>query len=196
MDEILPMLLFGCASALTPGPNNFMMLNSGLNFGIKKSMPHYLGICLGFPLMVIVVAAGFGTLFLKYSWIKQVLKVVGSAYILYLAWCIASSLSKPKDETRAKPFSFLQACIFQWVNPKAWLMITCAISLFSPSENQFTDALMLSFLFFVTCLPCLGVWLVGGTFLQKILKNEKQQKIFNLLMALCLVASIWMILID
>jgi threonine/homoserine/homoserine lactone efflux protein len=196
MNDIVPMLMFGVASTLTPGPNNFMMMNSGLNFGVKRSMPHFFGVCIGFPIMVMIVALGFGTIFLKYLWIKQLLKFVGSAYILYLAWCIVSTIAKPKENTVAKPFSFLQACVFQWVNPKAWLMTIGAISIFSNSDSQFQDAITLSTIFLCTCLPCLGVWLIGGTFLQKILKNEKQQKIFNIIMALCLVASIGMILID
>lgn len=196
MGDLIPVLMFSIAATLTPGPNNFMMLNSGLNFGLKRSLPHYLGICLGFPIMVLMVTLGFGAIFLKYVWLKQLLKIVGSAYILYLAWCIVSTLAEPKEGARAKPFSFLQAIIFQWVNPKAWMMAIGAISIFSTTENHFGNAISISAMFFLACAPCLGLWLVGGTFLQKILKNAKHQRWFNLAMAICLVASIGMMVIE
>lgn len=196
MSDLIPILMFSIAATLTPGPNNFMIMNSGLNFGLKRSLPHYLGICFGFPIMVLIVALGFGAIFLKYFWLKQLLKVVGSAYILYLAWCIVSTLAQPKDGAAAKPFSFLQALLFQWVNPKAWMMAIGAISIFSTTENHFHNAFAISTVFLFVCLPCLGLWLIFGTFLQKILKNEKHQKRFNMAMAICLVASIGMMVIE
>jgi threonine/homoserine/homoserine lactone efflux protein len=195
MTDLLPIVLFSAANGLTPGPNNFMIMNSGLNFGLKRSMPHFWGVCLGFPLMVLLVALGMGAIFLKYAWLKDVLKIVGSAYMLYLAWCIVSAISKPK-EGHAQPLSFLQAFIFQWVNPKAWMMAIGAISIFSIAENHWHNALAISTVFLLTCLPCLSVWLLGGTYLQRVLKNERQQKWFNIGMAVCLVASIAMIIFD
>ncbi len=196
MNDVLPMFLFSAASALTPGPNNFMIMNSGLNYGLRRSMPHYWGICLGFPLMVLLIALGLGAIFLQYDWLKQILKLVGCAYMLYLAWCIVSSVTKTKDDSTAKPFSFIQAFMFQWVNPKAWLMAIGAISIFTITENAFHNALALSGIFLLACLPSLAVWLFGGAMLQKIIKNERQQKWFNGIMAACLVASIAMIFIE
>ena len=163
MNDLIPILMFSVATTLTPGPNNFMMLNSGLTFGLKRSLPHYLGICIGFPIMLLLVALGFGAVFLKYVWLKHALKVVGSAYILYLAWCIVSSLSEPKESGAAKPFSFFQALLFQWVNPKAWLIAIGAISIFSITENHFHNALAISAVFLLVCLPCMDFgWYVGG----------------------------------
>ncbi len=194
MKNFLPLFLFLISSSLTPGPNNLLVLNSGLNFGIKKSLPHFLGICLGFPMMVLILALGFGAIFIKYEWIRQSLKIVGSLYMLFLAWQIFKSSSDNTNGLHAaKPFSFLQAIIFQWVNPKAWLMGVGAISLFSLSPNYFNNAITISGLFLLTIFPCVGIWLVFGAILQNVLKNKKHQRIFNTLMAISLVASILLI---
>jgi threonine/homoserine/homoserine lactone efflux protein len=172
-------------------------MNSGMHYGIKKSMPHYMGICLGFPVMLLIVALGFGAIFTKYLWIKEILKIIGSLYMLYLAWqVIKSSIADSNGQQVGKPFSFTQAVLFQWVNPKAWLMAVGAISIFSLTANYFSNAIALSTLFFLVLIPCLAVWLVFGAVLQKILTDKKHQKIFNSVMALCLVASIALIFID
>jgi threonine/homoserine/homoserine lactone efflux protein len=174
-----------------------MLLNSGVNFGIKRSVPHYLGICLGFPTMVLMVALGFGTLFLTYTWLKDVLKVIGCLYMLYLSWRIMFAATNNNTKTNAlKPFSFLQAVCFQWINPKAWLMAISAISIFTLAVDYFHNALAISTILLLTCLPCLGIWLLFGAILQKILKQEKYQKWFNRLMGACLAISTIMIFID
>jgi len=196
MADLLPILMFSTAATFTPGPNNFMIMNSGMSFGLRRSLPHYLGICLGFPLMVLLVALGCGAIFFEYQWLKEGLKIAGSGYMLYLAWCIATSSSAPKDQREAKPFSFLQAIVFQWINPKAWMMAIGAISIFSITESHLHNALAISTIFFLVCLPCLGIWLVCGAFLQRVLKNERQQKCFNIIMALALVASIAMMFFE
>lgn len=197
MHDLLPILLFCLSSTLTPGPNNFMILNSGLVFGIKKSLPHYLGICFGFPIMVLIVAIGLGAVFLKYLWLKELLKYIGAAYMLYLAWHIAfASSTDSKTNSAAKPLGFWQALLFQWANPKAWLMAIGAISIFSITANYFNNAAVISSLFLFFCLPCVAVWMVFGAFLQKILKEEKHRRWFNITMAVCLVASIGMMMFD
>lgn len=188
--------MFSLATTLTPGPNNFMIMNSGLNHGLKKSMPHFLGICFGFPLMVLSVALGFGVLFLQYDWLKQALKIIGSLYMLYLAWCIVSTTVESHEQETTKPMSFMQALLFQWANPKAWMMAIGAISIFTIAESELHNAMAISATFFIACLPCIGLWLIGGAFLQKMIKNETQQKWFNRALALSLVASIAPMLID
>ena len=196
MNALIPLLLFCLSTTLTPGPNNFMIMNSGLKFGVQKSLPHYLGICLGFPLMVLIVALGLGDILQKYLWLKSILKIIGSAYMLYLAWHILFALADPKTSQAAKPLNFLQAALFQWANPKAWLMAIGAISVFTIASNYIYNAFIISGLFFLMCLPCIGVWLVFGASLRKYLKNEKHQRWFNIIMAACLVASIAMIIFD
>jgi len=196
MKELLPIILFMCANSITPGPNNLMLMNSGLNFGIKRSLPHYFGICLGFSAMALIIALGFGAIFLEYAWIKQILKILGAGYMLYLAWQIAFAALKVNANAVAKPLSFLQAVLFQWVNPKAWLMSIGAISIFSITANYLNNAIAISTLFLLIGLPCIGAWLLFGASLQKFLKQEKHRRWFNITMAICLAASVAMIFFE
>src|SRR4051812_31285519 len=99
MNDLIPLLLFAVSTTFTPGPNNIMIMNSGMHFGIQKSLPHYFGICIGFPAMVLMVALGLGTIFTQYIWIKHGLKILGSIYMLYLAWQILRSTSKTNSNT-------------------------------------------------------------------------------------------------
>ncbi|MBS0359378.1 MAG: LysE family translocator [Proteobacteria bacterium] len=196
MTELFPIVLFTISSSLTPGPNNFMLMSSGLHFGIKKSLPHYFGICLGFFAMVLIIALGLGAVFMESLWLKQALKILGSAYMLYLAFQILTAHTKPKAAHAAKPLSFIQAVLFQWVNPKAWLMAVGAISIFTLSDHYLTNAVLISTMFLLAFIPCGAVWLLFGKFLQKILKEDKHRLWFNVAMAICLVASIALIFFD
>lgn len=196
ISDFVPVLLFSFSSSLTPGPNNFMLMNAGLHFGVKKSLGHYFGVCFGFPLMLLIVAVGFGTVFKHYPIIEHILKIVGSAYMLYLAYKILTSHSKVQNGKVHKPLSFFQAMLFQWVNPKAWLMGVSAMSIFILNSNPLINALILSLIFFLMCLPCLAVWLVFGKALQKILKEDHHRKWFNVMMALCLAGSVALIFLE
>lgn len=196
MNDLIPFLLFAVSSAFTPGPNNFMLLNSGLHFGVKKSLPHFWGVCLGFPAMVLLVAVGLGAVFVEFEWVKQALKIIGSIYMLYLAYQIIRTPKKNKPDHAKKPLRFMQACLFQWVNPKAWLMGVGAISIFTLSDNYLTNAMLISGIYIITCAPCSGAWLVFGSEMQRFLKTEKHRRWFNIAMAVCLVASIAMIYVE
>lgn len=196
MTNYVPLLLFAMSTTFTPGPNNFMIMNSGMNFGIKKSLPHYFGICVGFPLMVLMVALGLGVVFTKYLWIKQVLKIVGSVYMLYLAWQILRSHSKGNTDKTSRPLSFIQALLFQWVNPKAWLMAVGTISIFTMARSAFSNAAIVSGVYFFMCIPCIGAWLLFGKVLQHILKKDSHRVLFNIVMSVALVASIGMIIFE
>ena len=189
MQALMPVLLFATSAMLTPGPNNFMIMNSGLSFGIRRSMPHFLGVVLGFPAMVLLVAIGFGELFNQYDWIKAALKIVGTFYMLYLAWQILRSNSL-NEVSEAKPFKFAQAVLFQWVNPKAWICLISAISVFSLAANPLWNAVLISLVFLLVCAPSLGVWLVFGVSLKELLQNPLYRRVFNFIMAGCLVGSI------
>lgn len=196
MNELIPFLLFAISATITPGPNNIMLMNSGLNFGLQKSLPHYLGICFGFPTMILLVALGFSAIFTEFAWIKDVLKIVGSIYMLYLAWQILITSTKPDLLQVRKPFSFLQAVLFQWINPKAWLIAASTISIFTLVTNYFRNAIMIGFAYFCIGVPCVGAWLLFGKFMQQILKTDRHRVWFNVLMALALVSSILMIWVD
>lgn len=195
MRDLLPLLLFTLTTTFTPGPNNIMLMNSGMHFGIKRSLWHFLGICLGFPFLVLAVSVGLSAIFTEYSWIKSILKIVGSLYMLYLAWQILRSHNKGTNHT-LRPIGFVQALMFQAINPKAWLIAVSTISIFTVVDNDFYNALIISFTYFLVCIPCTGSWMVFGKFLQQILKKDSHRIWFNIIMAIGLVGSIGLIWID
>ncbi|MCG9963832.1 LysE family translocator [Shewanella cutis] len=191
MELILAIALFAFSSGITPGPNNIMLMTSGVNFGVKRSIPHLMGISLGFPTMILAIGLGLSTVFQAYPIIHQVIKVIGIVYLLYLSWLIANSSSKMEGKSIAKPFSFLQAAAFQWVNPKGWIMAVGAIATFTSVQQDLTPQVVtIATVFLCVAFPCAVVWLGFGVALKRILKNERQQKIFNITMAVLLVASI------
>ncbi|MCB1827629.1 MAG: LysE family translocator [Coxiellaceae bacterium] len=197
MHNVIPILIFCVSTTLTPGPNNLMIMSSGLNFGVKKSLGHYFGISLGFPAMVLIVALGFGALFTKYQIIHQILKVLSVAYMLYLAWKIANSHNKIDSKKPTKPLSFLQAALFQWINPKAWTMVIGVIAIFTVAHDSvIQQAIKITVLYLLVCLPCTAVWLLFGTVLQRFLKNSTHRRIFNYAMAACLVLSTLLVLLE
>jgi len=190
-------LLFSISTTITPGPNNIMVMTSGLNFGVKRTLPHFLGICLGFPVMVIVVGVGFGAVFIRFPIIHEFIKYLGAAYLLYLAWKIACSHNQMTGKQRAKPLTFLQASLFQWVNPKAWVMAVGSISAYTkPELNMYLQVLVISVTFLVVCFPNIGIWMVFGAGLKRFLKHDNHQKIFNYCMGLLLVISVALIFIE
>ncbi|MGI2025438.1 LysE family translocator [Shewanella glacialipiscicola] len=191
MEFILAIALFAFSSGITPGPNNIMLMTSGVNFGVKRSIPHLMGISLGFPTMILAIGLGLSALFQTYPVIHQIIKVVGIAYLLYLSWLIANSSSKMEGKTIAKPFSFIQAAAFQWVNPKGWIMAVGAIATFTSVQQDLTaQVITIATVFLCIAFPCALVWLGFGVVLKRLLKNPRQQKIFNISMAVLLVASI------
>ncbi|ASJ97054.1 MULTISPECIES: LysE family translocator [Shewanella] len=191
MELVFAIALFAFSSGITPGPNNIMLMTSGVNFGIKPSLPHLAGICIGFPCMVLAIGLGLSAVFQAYPLLHLIIKYIGIAYLLYLSWLIANSSSKMEGKQTAKPLSFLQAAAFQWVNPKGWIMAVGAIATFTVIDQPLTpQVLTIASVFFSVALPCALVWLGFGVALKRLLKNQRQQKGFNIAMALLLVASI------
>jgi len=197
MDLYLAILLFATSTTVTPGPNNIMIMTSGLHYGIKSSMPHLLGICFGFPAMVMMVGLGFSVVFEQWPLLHQLINLVGVTYLLYLAWRIANASPTSLERKASNPLRFSQAALFQWVNPKAWVMATGAVSAYTSATASLTpQVLLISLTFFIVAFPCVGIWLVFGASLKKWLTSAKQQKVFNLSMALLLVASIIPVLVN
>lgn len=189
---LLALLTYAVATSITPGPNNMMLLASGLNFGFARSVPHMLGIALGFGLMVLIVGVGLGALFKAYPTIHEVLRWVGGAYMLYLAWRIATAAApKASQKTAAKPMGFTAAAAFQWVNPKAWIMALGAIATYLPAEPTVAAVALLALVFTLVNLPCVSVWTVFGVGLQRFLTKPSYVHAFNITMALMLVLSLY-----
>ena len=168
-----------------------MVTASGVNFGYKKTIPHILGITFGFPLMIILIGLGFGTVFKTFPVIHYVLKYVGATYLLFLAWKIATFGSFDKKGDGKKPFTFWQAVIFQWVNPKAWVMAVGAIAAFTTvGRDVFLEVLLIAFVFCIICFPCVSLWAFLGTNIRCFLTTDYYRKVFNISMAFLLVLSL------
>jgi threonine/homoserine/homoserine lactone efflux protein len=174
-----------------------MLTTTGLNFGVRRGVPHLLGICIGFPVMLALIGIGFGTLFELYPILHEIIRVVGIAYLLFLAWKIAMTPGGVERIERARPISFWQAAAFQWVNPKAWVMGSSALAAYTSMDDSFfLQVAIICGTFFLITLPCAGVWLVFGAGLQRLLRDPKHLRIFNVAMALLLVASILPVVAD
>ena len=191
---VLGLTVFALVSSLTPGPNNLMLMASGANFGFRRSIPHMLGVSLGFTLMVLLVGIGLVQIFEAFPVSYTLLKVVSLTYLLYLAWKIATAApaSNNADKT-GTPMTFIQAALFQWVNPKAWTMALTAVSVYSPSHNL-TAVAFVAGVFGAINFPCIGMWTTMGLQLQRILTNPMRLRVFNVCMALLLVGSIYPVL--
>ena len=193
---LIAFVAFAFVTSVTPGPNNMMLLASGVNFGLRRSLPHMLGISLGFMVLVMAVGLGLGQLFEQLPMLYSVLRYLGAAYLLYLAWKIANSGAPNQASERGKPFSFLQAAAFQWVNPKAWVMAIGAITTYTPQENFLVNVLLIAALFALVNCPSVGLWTVAGSLLRNWLGNPRVLRNFNIGMALLLVASLYPIVTD
>lgn len=187
----MPIILFAVSTTVTPGPNNAMLMASGVNHGVRGSVPHVIGINLGFPVMVILIGLGLGAVFDALPFLHSLIRVLGVAYLLYLAWLIAATPTADLDRGSAKPLSFWQAVFFQWVNPKAWVIVTGAIATYTTQEhNIYGQVLAIAGVFCVVGFPSSTIWLLGGAALRKALSNPRRQRAFNVVMALLLVGSI------
>ena len=191
MTLYLAILLFAFSATITPGPNNIMIMASGLNYGFRRSIPHLLGICLGFPAMVITVGMGLGIIFEQYPVIHQVIKVLGTLYLIYLSWLIATAPVSSLETKAGHPLTFFTAALFQWVNPKAWVMITGAMAAYTTTDKNLTlQIFSIASAFLLVTFPCVGIWLFFGITLKRFLSNNFYHRVFNIVMALLLLISI------
>lgn len=190
---LISIATFTLSTCVTPGPNNIMLLSSGLTFGYKRTIPHMAGIVIGFPLMILLVGIGLGIVFEKFPILLSILKVIGILYLFWMAYKIATNKTtvEIKENDESKPFTFLQSALFQWVNPKAWIMGITAISIFVTSqENSLFQVLILSFIFMLSGVVSTNLWTSGGVVLKKFIKDESHVRKFNILMAFFLLLSV------
>ena len=190
MLETLPALaLFAFVTSVTPGPNNLMLMASGANFGFRRTVPHMLGVSLGFVLMAFLVGVGLAGLFQTYPVAQTALKVISVVYMLWLAWKIAHAAAPKDREVGVSPMTFLQAAAFQWVNPKAWAMATYAVTLYAPDRSLWAVALV-AVTFGAINLPSVSLWTLIGQQLRRLLTNTRRLTIFNWTMAGLLILSL------
>ena len=199
IELIVSFIIFAVVASITPGPNNLMLLTSGINFGFHRTLPHLLGVCIGFSFMICVIGFGLVKLFDLYPVIYDALKILSVIYLVYLSWKIATS--KPLKEIHgngqirgSRPMTFLQAVFFQWVNSKAWVIAMAAISAYSPPIQPILSILFVALFFGLINLPSGMVWLVSGTILKRFFGDPFKLRIFNITAACLLVGSLYPIL--
>ena len=190
LDIFLALASFAFVMAFTPGPNNIMLTASGANFGFARSIPHMAGVVVGFVILLVVSGGGLGALLVTFPSVQTALKVVGAAYMLWLAWKIASAHGGQDGNPNGRPLTFLQAAAFQWINPKGVIIAFGAVALYVRPERAFLDLLILLTVFGVATLLSTVTWLCFGAALSQVLRDERRARIFNILMALLLVVSI------
>jgi len=192
-DLLLALMGFAFATSVTPGPNNMMLLASGANFGMRRTVPHMLGISVGHLVMVFLVGLGLAGLFQAEPRLFVALKVVSVAYMLWLAWKIATAAPPRAGDVAGRPFSLVQAAAFQWVNPKAWAMALTAVTVYAPGGEVGTTAVVAA-VFAMVNLPSVAVWAAAGQALRRWLDTRRRLRAFNVTMAVLLVLSLWPVL--
>ena len=193
LDLLLALAAFAFVSSITPGPNNLMLMASGANFGLRRTVPHMLGVGLGFVAMVIVVGVGLVQVFDAWPLSYTILKIVSVAYLLYLAWRIANAAAPEAGGGAGRPMSFTEAALFQWVNPKAWAMALTAVTVYAPSQTL-GAILLVAVVFGIINIPSVGSWTVLGREMRRVLTNPGRLRAFNWTMAALLVGSLWPLL--
>jgi threonine/homoserine/homoserine lactone efflux protein len=193
-DIFAALTAFAFVTSITPGPNNFMLMASGVNFGFRRTIPHMLGIGIGFLSLLLGVGFGLGAALAAFPALHTALKVGGGLYLLYLSWRIA--MARSTGEARAgtaepRPMSLVEAAAFQWVNPKAWVMAVTAMALYTNPQAPFLSVVLVAVAFAIFNVPCVSVWAGFGVALRGFLADPVRLKWFNIAMGLLLVASLW-----
>ena len=190
--QLLPMFLFALAGALTPGPNNMISAGSGAAFGFRRTLPQIWGVTVGFAIMVVAIGMGLGTLFLAIPYMHQTLKIVGSLYLLYLAWKIANAGGPGGGTAVERPMTLLQSALFQWVNPKAWTIALSIVPAFTTvgGEHLFAEVAMIALVSGVVPFPSLCLWAGFGALLARLLSTPRQQRLVNYAMAALVALSV------
>ena len=189
MENLLPLMLFAFVSSVTPGPNNLMLLSSGMNFGIRRTVPHALGIVIGCFVMWSATGLGIGALFLAWPPAEHLLRWFGGAYLLYLAWRLSGAGAlRGESHSEPEPLGVLAAALFQLVNPKAWMMALTTFAAYALGTGP-VAILLTSAVACVVMLPTVSVWVFGGRSLRSWLATPMRAKVFNVSMALLLVLT-------
>ncbi len=187
--QIVALLTFAFVSTVSPGPNNIMLMASGANVGFFRTIPHMLGIVVGFSVMVVLVGVGLMGVFQAYPALHQVMQIGSVGYLVYLAWKIACSRGTISDTGEYKPMTFIAAANFQWINPKAWSMALTAVTVYNVTAD-WQGVLLVSLAFSVVNIPSVSIWAAAGKQLQTLLTNPQRVQWFNYGMAGLLLAAV------
>ncbi|MFK0384503.1 LysE family translocator [Agrobacterium sp. NPDC090273] len=191
IETFIALVLFAFTTSITPGPNNMMLFASGVNFGFRRTIPHMLGIGVGFLSLLIGVGLGLGALLHSVPLLYTALKFAGGIYLLWIAWKIGTSRSLSDGTTGAEPMTFIGAAAFQWVNPKAWVMAVTAMATYTNEDQYFFTVMLVGVAFAAVNLPSVSTWAGFGSALRDWLSVPVRLKWFNITMAVLLVISLW-----
>jgi threonine/homoserine/homoserine lactone efflux protein len=187
---IAALTLFAFVSTITPGPNNLMLMASGANFGLPRTVPHMLGVSLGFAFLMLLVGVGLAGLVTAFPWSLQVLRWAGAAYLLYLAFKVATSKGLGAKDAAARPMTFWQAVAFQWINPKAFASSLVAVTTYAIPDHLLAGVILVVAVFTLVGAPCILTWAAFGMAMKRLLTGPVALRAFNIVMALLLVLSI------
>lgn len=186
---IISMAAFSFATAISPGPNNTVLLTLGGAGGFRGARPHLVGMVVGLSTMIAALGTGLGALFEAYPVVYQVLKWVGFAYILYMAWLIFRSGDPGSDPMKGVPIGVIRSTLFQWVNPKAWIVVATFVTAYVPTERGLWALVISGGVFIAGTMPGALVWALAGSVVRRFLRGPRSRQVFTTVMALALVGS-------
>lgn len=188
-ETFLALIGLAIATLFTPGPNNAMLATSGATFGFRRTIPHALGVCVGFPLMVLIVGLFLGQLFQASTLLREFMRWGGAALLLWIAWKIANSAGPETKTGVSRPMTFVGACAFQWINPKGWSMAIAATSQFIVADDPLRTALIVTATFLILGLASSSTWIGLGQAISGWLTTTARHRAFNLTMAALIVLA-------
>ena len=189
--NFLALVTFVFAAATTPGPTNVMVSASGANFGYRRTLPHIFGSMVGLPALICAIGLGLGQVLKAEPAAHEWLKWAGSAYLLFLAWRIGTAGRPQSAAAGGRPLTFVEAALFQWVNPKGWLAAASALAAFSQGAGSYrSDTLVVAAVFFTLMFVSTTVWCLFGAAIGRLFTSRRALAAFNAAMALLIVASI------
>lgn len=188
-ETLVALVIFAAVTSVTPGPNNAMVLASGVHFGFRRTIPHMAGIALGYGVMLAIIGAGVGTAMSVSPLVEVGMRLASGAWMVWVAWSLARSTDAGRDAARIRPMTFMEGALFQWVNPKGWVLAISSMSLFTKSGDLVTDIAIVVAVYVVTCLPSSSIWTAFGVSLRRFLEVPWRLRAFNISMAILLLAS-------
>lgn len=190
-ENLLALTVFAFVTSVSPGPSNVMLMTSGANFGFGRTLPQVLGITAGFTSLLLGVGLGLGALFHAWPALSAGLKIGGAAYLLYLAWRIALSRSIGVGQASARPLTFMESALFQWINPKAWIVALASVAVYVDAAAPWISLGWMCLVFALVNLPSVSLWAGFGVALRGFLAQPGRLKWFNIGMGVLLALTLW-----
>jgi threonine/homoserine/homoserine lactone efflux protein len=195
-DVLAAMIAFCFVASVTPGPNNLMLMTSGVNFGFRRTLPHLIGVVLGFTLMVALVGFGLDAIFSRFPQLLPAMRYLGAAYMLWLAYKIATAGPLREGGNGGAPLGFFAAAAFQWINPKGWVMAVGALTAYAVVDDYARNVAIVALTYLVVSFPSSGAWAALGASMRRALADPRVARPFNWAMAALLVASIATVFVE